>query len=47
MRCLQFEFDAAQRHLSLRRPAGPLGPRFDERPTMNGFLPMYLSIIIF
>ena len=30
-RCLQFEFDAAQRHLSLRRPAGPSGPRFDER----------------
>ena len=32
-RCLQFEFDAAQRHLSLRRPAGPSGPRFDERWT--------------
>ena len=30
-RCLQFEFDAAQRHLSLRRPAGPSGLRFDER----------------
>ena len=30
-RYLQFEFDAAQRHLSLRRPAGPSGPRFDER----------------
>ena len=44
-RCRHSESVAAKRHLSPRRPAncqlrpaGPSGPKFNERPTMNGFL---------